>query len=117
MQHHNYNINDVIRTGNPYFGPIEHIASQLGEIEWRFPFLAQVLVCITSCLVLLILVILYSTVGLISQITSIFSYLIQQARQDMQDKPTIEQTGFLGAIGIYFLLWVPVDCATATVFR
>lgn len=108
MQRHTYNINDVIQTGNAYFGPIKHIAAQLGEIEWRFPFLAQALVFVTSCLVLLILVILYSTVGLISQITSIFSYLIQQARHDMRDKPTIEQTGFLVAIGIYFLLWAPL---------
>lgn len=108
MQRHTYNINDVIQTGNPYFGPIRHISAQLGEIEWRFPFLAQALVFVTACLVLFILVILYSTVGLISQITSIFSYLIQQARHDMQGKPTIEQTGFLVAIGIYFLLWAPL---------
>jgi hypothetical protein len=35
------NINEVIQTGNPYYSPIKNISSQLGEIEWRFPFLAQ----------------------------------------------------------------------------
>jgi len=102
------NINQVIQTGNPYYGPIKHISAQLSLIEWRFPFLAQVLVLLTSCVVLVILAVLYITVGLISQVSTIFSYLIQQARQDMKGKPTIEQTGFIVAIGIYFLLWAPL---------
>jgi len=42
MQRHAYTINDVIQTGNAYYGPIKHIVAQLGMIEWRFPFLAQV---------------------------------------------------------------------------
>ena len=98
------NINQVIQTGNPYYGPIKHMAVQLSEVEWRFPFLAQALVFLTSCVVLVILALLYITVGLIAQISAIFSYLIQQARQDMQGKPTIEKTGFIVAIGVYFLL-------------
>ena len=102
------NINQVIQTGNPYYGPIKHISAQLSLIEWRFPFLVQVLVLITSCVVLLVLAVLYSTVGLISQVSTIFSYLIQQARQDMKGKPTIEQTGFIVAIGIDFLMWAPL---------
>lgn len=80
------NINQVIQMGNPDYGPIKHISAQLSLIEWRFPFLAQVLVLITSCIVLLILAVLYITVGLISQISTIFSCLIQQARQDMKGK-------------------------------
>jgi hypothetical protein len=102
------NINDVVQTGNPYYNPITNIASQLGEIEWRFPYLAQALVLITSCVVLVILALLYITVGLISQVSSIFSYLIQQARQDMRGKPTIEKTGYIVAIGVYFLMWAPL---------
>jgi hypothetical protein len=101
-------INTVIQTGNPYHTPITNISSQLREIEWRFPFVTQALVFVVSCIVLVILIVLYITIGLISQISSIFSYLIQQARQDMRGKPAIEKTGFIVAIGIYFLIWVPL---------
>jgi hypothetical protein len=58
--------------------------------------------------VLVILALLYITIGLISQVSSIFSYLIRQARQDMVGKATIEKTGYIVAIGVYFLLWAPL---------
>ena len=83
------NINEIIRSGNPYHGPIQTIVAQLGEIEWRFPFLTQALVFIVSCIVLILLITLYMTVGLIAQISAIFGHLMSQAQQDMQGKTTI----------------------------
>lgn len=101
-------INVVIRTGNPYAGPIRTISSQLGKIEWRFPFLTQTLVFLVSCLILVILTLLYITLGLVAQVSSIFSHLIQQARLEMRGKPAIEKTGYIVAIGIYFAIWAPL---------
>lgn len=107
-RHASKSINEAIRTGNPYYGPIKNTLSQLGEIEWRFPFLTQALVFIVSCIVLLILAVLYITVGFVAQVSSIFWRLIRQARHDMQGKPTIEKTGFIVAIGIYSVIWAPL---------
>jgi hypothetical protein len=101
-------INEAIARGNPYQHPIVDLLTQLGEMKWRFPFFTQALVFFASCVVLVMLVVLYLTVGLIAQVSSIFSYLIQDARQDMRGRSTIEKTGYIVAIGVYFLIWAPL---------
>ena len=68
----------------------------------------QALITTVFCLVLAILALLYVTVGLVAHVSSIFAGLIEQAREDMSEKSTIEKTGFIVAIGIYLLFLAPL---------
>lgn len=100
--------NRVGQGGNPYGVPIKSIFRQIRELEWTFPFFTQVLVIAVFCLVLALLALLYVTVGVVAHVSSIFAGLIEQARQDMSGKSTIEKTGFIVAIGIYLIFLAPL---------
>lgn len=97
-----------IQGHNPYGRPIAQVFDQLRNLEWKIPFVTDVIVLCVSCIVLVILAILYVTVGVVAHVSSIFTSLIEQAREDMQGKPTIEKTGYIVAIGVYFAFLAPL---------
>jgi hypothetical protein len=92
---------------NPYQEPISRFIYELTITKWLFPYIPQVIHSIVIFVIILILIILYATIGIISQISSIFWNLIVQTGQKIKIEYPIEGSAYGIAIGIYFTLFLP----------
>ena len=92
---------------NPYSEPIIKFYSELISIKWGFPYVPHAIQSIVLLLVIFILICLYMTIGVISQISSIFWNLIIAASQKIDIEAPIESSAYAIAIGIYFILFLP----------
>ncbi len=92
---------------NPYLEPIKKFIGDLKETKWKFPFIPQFLHNLITILLLILLVILYFTVGLISQISNSFWDLIVGLGQKVTFSNPITSSFYALSISIYFILFLP----------
>ena len=93
---------------NPFHRPISHCWEILTNIEWKLPYLPQLLQTLVVVIIILVLLFLYLTIGVIAQITSGIASLIRDAAQQIQSTKRMEEKAAYGiAIGIYVLILLP----------
>ena len=92
---------------NPYSRPVLLLVGQIQSVEWVFPFLPQFIQTVVLCLVITLLAILYITIGIISQISGVFTSLILHAREQMPGGSSVERSAQIVCIGVYWLLRLP----------
>lgn len=92
---------------NPYAEPILKFLQELKETKWRFPFLLQSLNAVISLFLLIILIVLYLTVGLISQISNSFWDVIDDLGDKMSFSNPFPSLFYAISATIYFLLFLP----------
>lgn len=97
-----------VSSDNPYRRPIIKFVGDIKGIEWQLPYLPQFIQAAVLVLVILITSCLYATVGVASQIASIFQSLLVDAKKQMSQGGPIEKSAYAVAAGIYFLLWLPL---------
>jgi hypothetical protein len=99
--------NPATAEGNPFYEPIKSIAAQVRGLSWTFPYIVEILVWVVSFIVILVLCALYITIGIISQLSSTFGRLIKHTQRQLKDKSAMQKTGFIMAIGVYSVIWLP----------
>ncbi len=92
---------------NPYKDPIIKFIGDIRVIDWKFPFLVQLAHALITIFILLIVLVLYLTVGIISQVSETFWDLIVGMGERISFSHPIESTAYVIATIIYFLLFLP----------
>jgi len=92
---------------NPYADPIKKFFGDLTSIEWKIPFLVQIVHSLITILILTILFFLYLTFGIVSQISTTFWDLIVGMGDRMNFAHPIESIAYAIATIIYFVLFLP----------
>lgn len=92
---------------NPYSEPIKNFISDLKITKWVFPYVLQSVHFIIMIFLIILLFVLYATIGIISQISNSFWNLIYGLGQKMSFSNPIESSFYALSATIYFLLFLP----------
>lgn len=92
---------------NPYLEPLKKFLHDLKVTRWTFPYLVQIMHSIITIFLLIILLILYVTIGIISQISNSFWDLISGFSQKMSFSNPIESSFYALSATLYFILFLP----------
>lgn len=92
---------------NPYGDPIKEFISEISEIKWKFPFIAQTIHIFILSFVIFIVAILYSTVGIASQICGRFWRLTLESAENAEYGSAVGKSAYVIQTGIYFLCFSP----------
>ena len=92
---------------NPFGEPIHNHVCALLSIKWSFPYLPQLIQSIVLPVVIGVLSVLYVTIGIASQIVSMFLNMIRDAQMAMANVSSVEKSGYVVAIGIYCIMLAP----------
>jgi len=92
---------------NPFGDPIRNHVRVLLSIKWSFPYIPQLIQSIVLPIVIGVLSILYITIGIASQIVSMFLNMIRDAQSAMVNVTSVEKSGYVVAIGIYCIMLSP----------
>lgn len=92
---------------NPLKDPIKKLLEDLKSTEWKFPYLLQTFHFLITLVLLLILFILYITVGVISQIANSFWNILTGMGERMSFSNPISSLFYAVSSLIYFLLFLP----------
>lgn len=92
---------------NPYSEPLKKFWNDLKITKWKFPYILQFVHAIITIFLLALLLILYLTIGIISQISNSFWDLIIGLSQKMSFSNPIESSFYALSATIYFLFFLP----------
>jgi hypothetical protein len=92
---------------NPYAEPIKKFLHDLKVTKWKFPFILQIAHAVITIFLLILLVILYVSIGIVSQISNSFWDLITGLGQKMSFSNPIESGFYALSASIYFILFLP----------
>jgi len=92
---------------NPFAESIKRLIQDLKDTKWKFPFILQIIHGIITVLLLIILSILYFTLGFISQISNSFWDVIAGMGQQMSFSNPFPSLFYAISIAVYFLLFLP----------
>ena len=92
---------------NPYSEPLKKFWNDLKITKWKFPFILQFVHAIITIFLLAILLVLYVSVGIISQISNSFWDLITVLAHKMSFSNPIESSFYALSATIYFILFLP----------
>lgn len=96
----------VIST-NPLKEPILKLLSDLKSTQWQFPYLLQTFHLIITAFLLFILLILYVTVGILSQIANSFWNVLVGTGERMSFSNPISSLFYAISVVIYFIIFLP----------
>jgi hypothetical protein len=92
---------------NPYSEPLKKFWNDLKITKWKFPYILQLVYAIITVLLLTLLLILYLTIGIVSQISNSFWDLIAGFVQKMSFSIPITSSFYALSATIYFILFLP----------
>ena len=92
---------------NPYGAPIAHFIRQLRQLDWRFPYVPQVVQCCAFSVTIGVCSVLYCTVGLASQIASVLWTSVVVVHAQMDQGFPLEKSAYAVAVGVCILLLLP----------
>ncbi|MBK8639093.1 MAG: hypothetical protein IPN92_12770 [Chromatiaceae bacterium] len=95
------------RAINPFLSSIKNLLRLLNQIEWKFPFVAQLIEVVVLFLSLAITTILFLTIGIASQIETTLRNLINNSIQDRSSDGHVEKSAQAIAAGVYMIFWLP----------
>lgn len=92
---------------NPYSEILKSLVSDYKTIKWKFPYILQTIHSVITFILLTILLLLYGTVGFISQISNTFwDYLVSIGKKMSYSSP-IQTVFYALSATIYFILFLP----------
>lgn len=92
---------------NSFKGPIEGMWAELKGLTWEFPYVQVAFAAAAFVIVLVVLALLYPTVGVFLQITEILASVTNVAYQRLQAAEDFERIGHATAVGVLFLIYLP----------
>lgn len=92
---------------NPYSEILKTLLSDFRAIKWEFPFILQTIHSLITFVLLFILLVLYVTIGFVSQISNTFwDYLVSIGKKMNYSSPI--QTVFHAlTVTLYFIIFLP----------
>lgn len=100
-------MNEVMKKENPFASPITAIARKIGSITWRMPFLPQTIQLLVQSFVLLVLCLLFCTIGIVFNCYSIFCKLLAGTREEFNGSDLVGKSAYALMAGIYLILAAP----------
>ncbi len=92
---------------NPFAAPLLKIYRDLKSIKYEIPYIPQIIELLLLIVSILLLSILYLTVGIASQIECMLRNLITKSQANLNEASPIEKSAYAVTAGIYTLFWVP----------
>lgn len=87
--------------GNPLGQSIVSVGRRLIGQSWELPYLANLVTSLALILTILLLVLLYPTIGLSMQLAQTFLQLIKETFVEMKPRLAVEKIGHGVAIAVY----------------
>lgn len=103
----NVTIPPRVSSVNPFQRPLRRLFGRISDIQWQVPFFPQLIQVAVLGFVVLIIAALYLTIGIVSQIESIFMSLMLDSRHDIKSGSLVEKSAYAVAAGIFLLCWLP----------
>lgn len=95
-----------MRLENPFGKALRSVFGSITKMEWRFPFLHNVIAAAIMFVVVALVLVLYPTIGVLMMFADMFAQLIRDMAQEARGKSPAEQFGYFVVIGIYGLLFL-----------
>jgi len=94
-------------TENQFSEPIKNLYTEIKPINNKisFPFVPQIIKAIVVGTILIVLSILYCTIGILSQVSTLLKDLIEDAGQKIREGSFINASGYAVAYAIYLIIW------------
>lgn len=92
---------------NSFEVPIQSNWSALCALEWEFPYIHIAVAGLAILIVLAVLAVLYPTVGVFLQVTSMLAGVTEEANRRLKDAQSFERIGQATAVGVLFLIYLP----------
>jgi hypothetical protein len=92
---------------NPFTKPIAALEREIAGVEWQFPYIAQLVQLGVILFVTVVCVVLYCTIGVITEVCDSIQALIKDAQRQMHKASLMEKSAYGITIGIYSLIYVP----------
>lgn len=93
---------------NPFTLPIVSIWAKIGSISWSFPYLAQIFQFLIQIFILVLLCVLFCTVGILVNCYYILCKLLSDSREEFQGADLIGKSAYALVAGIYLLFIIPL---------
>lgn len=93
---------------NPFENPIKDVFNELKSTVWEIPYIPQIIKSFVLIVLLIILPLIYITIGVISQISQLLWNLIVETTGKINSNSLIDASGYAIANAIYFILFVPL---------
>ncbi len=92
---------------NPFTSPIKTIAGKIVAIRWCMPFLPQVIQLLVQSIIIIILSLLYCTIGIVFNCYSVFCSLLSDTRAEFKNSDLVGKSAYALMAGVYLLLAAP----------
>ena len=100
-------MNDAMKKENPFASPIAVMFRKIRGITWGIPFLPQVIQFVVQSFVLIVLCVLFCTIGIVFNCYSIFCKLLAGTREELKDSDLVGKSAYALMAGIYLILAAP----------
>ena len=100
-------MSEAIKKENPFASPIVVISRKICDITWGMPFLPQIIQFFVQSLVLLVLCVLYCSIGIVFNCYSIFCKLLAGTREEFKGADLVGKSAYAMMAGIYLILATP----------
>jgi hypothetical protein len=92
---------------NPFHNPISDVYKELVSTKWEIPFIPQIIKSLVLFLLLIVLPLIYISIGVISQISELLWDLMEESKRKIKGNSLIDASGYAIANAVYFILFVP----------
>ena len=92
---------------NPYGEPLKKIFSDLKETEWKIPFILPFVHAVISITLIILLIILYATLGFVSQVSNSFWRVVAGQGQKMSFSTPLSSFYYAISATVFFVIFFP----------
>jgi len=94
---------------NQFAEPIKNLFIELkpNNNKFEFPFIPQIIKAIVIGIILIVLSILYCSIGILSQVSTLLRDLMEDAGEKIKEGSFINASGYAVAYAIYLIIFIP----------
>lgn len=92
---------------NPYAEPLKKIIGDLKETKWKIPFILPFVHAVISIFLIILLIILYATLGFISQVSNSFWRVVAGQGQKMSFSSPLSSFYYAISATVFFIIFLP----------
>ena len=92
---------------NPYLETIKNLFSDFRAIKWKFPYILQSIHSLITLFLLILLLLLYATLGFVSQVSNTFWDYLTGIGRKMHFSNPVQTLFYAISATLYFILFLP----------
>ncbi len=101
------NIEENIPSKNPFSVPLSNLFLSIRKVKFNFPYLPQIIELFVLSLSILVMAILYISIGITYQIEQTLNKLMVQSSSKIRECSMIEKSAYAVISIIYIVFWLP----------